>query len=214
MASERRGARERLQPAGGSGATRDRQGRDARARLPRAGWAAVLAAASVMSGQAARAGSAAGPASTSVAVARVAGVARDGAAIRPAVLDNLADAVRRQLFLAFSVAQRRLHDSATCRELFTGLGADGLATLARARYGAGAFDVVHGRCPGGAAAVTAVRSAEVRLCPGFAVLKTTDAAVILLHEALHSAGLGEKPPDPAALTAPEINRLVRTSCGL
>ncbi len=41
----------------------------------------------------------------------------------------------------------------------------------------------------------------------------TEFAVILLHEALHHAGLSEALADPGAPSAREINRMVETDCG-
>lgn len=120
----------------------------------------------------------------------------------------------RQLLLGHRLAQERLRESVPCRTLFVNLGADGEATLRRDRYGAGDLDAERHRCPRGAAAITAVRSFEVRLCPAFSLLSTTEAAVILIHEALHSAGMKEMPPDPDALTARAINALVRSNCEL
>ncbi len=63
-------------------------------------------------------------------------------------------------------------------------------------------------------AFTSLGSAVTRLCPGFARLDDERAAVILLHEALHRAGLDEWPHDPDGLTPQGINELVREGCGL
>jgi hypothetical protein len=40
----------------------------------------------------------------------------------------------------------------------------------------------------------------------------TPAARFALHEALHFAALPENPPDPSAMTAAEIQRMVEQSC--
>lgn len=45
-------------------------------------------------------------------------------------------------------------------------------------------------------------------------LDTSHAAATLIHEALHYAGLTERPSDPRGLSTNEINRVVRTQCGL
>ena len=66
----------------------------------------------------------------------------------------------------------------------------------------------------GAAAFTLVGSPRTVVCPGFDRLAIEEAAVIVLHEALHSAGLGERPLDPDAPNGGEINRLIRVACGL
>ena len=137
-----------------------------------------------------------------------------GTRLEVSLRDNVPPPVVRQLLLGRRLAEERLRESAPCRTLFERLGSDGPSTLSRDRYGAGEFDSERHRCPRGAAAITSVGSFEVRLCPAFGLLPATEAAVILIHEALHSAGMREKPPDPAALTPQAINTLVRTSCEL
>ena len=71
-----------------------------------------------------------------------------------------------------------------------------------------------GHCSEGVAAYTSVGSPRTVLCPAFASLSTSGAARILIHEALHFAGLGEKPADPKAPESYEINQIVTASCGL
>jgi hypothetical protein len=44
-------------------------------------------------------------------------------------------------------------------------------------------------------------------------LDTDKAALVLLHEALHFAGLTEQPHDPRAMTSSEINDMVKDRCG-
>jgi hypothetical protein len=39
-------------------------------------------------------------------------------------------------------------------------------------------------------------------------------AVVLIHEALHVAGLGQHPHHPGAQTPQQIDRVVKESCGL
>lgn len=58
------------------------------------------------------------------------------------------------------------------------------------------------------------RGRNVYLCKAFETLGANDAAIRLIHESLHIAGLGENPPDPGAMTAPEINALVKQKCQL
>lgn len=50
------------------------------------------------------------------------------------------------------------------------------------------------------------------LCDSFSRLAVAEAAVLLIHEALHVAGLNEYPNDPMAMTPAQITRLVRSSC--
>ena len=51
------------------------------------------------------------------------------------------------------------------------------------------------------------------LCPTFAFLKRTEAATVLIHEALHYAGLPEQPSDPHALSPLAISSIVAGHCG-
>jgi len=52
------------------------------------------------------------------------------------------------------------------------------------------------------------------LCRGFARLSGRQAAIILIHEALHFAGQSEYPIDRRAPDAVGITRMVMQSCGL
>jgi hypothetical protein len=64
-----------------------------------------------------------------------------------------------------------------------------------------------------AAAFTWVGGFHTRLCRRFTSLSDERAAMTLIHEALHHAGLTEKPKDPEAMTAREIDNLVDDACG-
>ena len=68
-------------------------------------------------------------------------------------------------------------------------------------------------CRGGVSAVTVVECPQVRLCKRFASLGTVHAAATLIHEALHFAGMSEKPLDPQGLEPREIDRMVKKACG-
>jgi hypothetical protein len=59
-----------------------------------------------------------------------------------------------------------------------------------------------------------VGSPTVLLCPAFAALPTGEEARILIHEALHFAGLRERAMDLRAPGSEEINHEVTSSCGL
>jgi hypothetical protein len=66
-------------------------------------------------------------------------------------------------------------------------------------------------CPS-ALAYTLVGGAPTWLCRRFARLSDERAAAILLHEALHHAGMDEWPHDPQAAPASAINELVEDAC--
>jgi len=150
-----------------------------------------------------------------------AAVAADGPAVSASpersgakanVNGNLAGPVRRQLTLAFRFAQERIRTSPTCSALFDRLGEDGVELLAKLRFDEVSFEKSGDSCGPGVPAHTKLGSHLVRLCPGFGVLPLPEAAVTVIHEALHSAGMTEKPADPRGLTPKELNRLVRASC--
>jgi len=130
------------------------------------------------------------------------------------VTGNLLTPVRRQLSLAFHFAQEKIQVHPGCSALFRRFGVDGVEVLARVRFDAATFEKNVSVCKHGVAAYTAVGTGQIRLCPGFAVLSVPGAALILIHEALHSAGLSEKPADPNGLTPQQINRLVEVGCSL
>lgn len=64
-----------------------------------------------------------------------------------------------------------------------------------------------------AAAFTWVGGAHTRLCRRFSSLSVERAAMTLIHEALHHAGLTEKPMDPEGMSAREIDNMVGDACG-
>lgn len=133
----------------------------------------------------------------------------DARVIQPRLADSLTGDLRRQLKLAFNVALGVVRSSPRCAALFNAYGADGVGTLANSRY------TFAGRlCKEGVVAYTAVGSPATWVCPGFARLSPHEGAVILVHEALHGAGMTEWPQDPDGPTSLEINRVVRTACGL
>lgn len=125
---------------------------------------------------------------------------------------------------AMEGAAQRL-DASSCRRIFTefhdadgraladnlaALGDDGRAFLHRLLiYDAGDHDL----CARGALAITHPNSRVVLVCAGpfqQAYLRDrTLAEAVIIHEALHSLGLGENPPTSQAITARVLNRCGR-----
>ena len=170
---------------------------------PQHGWLLVLAGCSLLAAQAVVAGDA--PNQKPNGSHPVA---------KPTVAGNLSAPVRQQLTLGFLLAKKSIQAHPGCAALFSRLSADGLETLARARYGAADFVTSGDTCgKGGVPAYTKVGSHLISLCPGFGVLSIAGAAQTVIHEALHSAGMSEKPVDPEGLTPQEINQMVKMSCG-
>jgi hypothetical protein len=121
---------------------------------------------------------------------------------------------REQITLSFQIALDRVREVPECAGIFTELGADGAGTIGRiifypiGRHELGT-DVCRGRV-----ANTIVGGGPVWLCRGFSRLTDTQAAMIIIHEALHHAGLTERPRDPKGMTSAAINDMVLTRCGL
>jgi hypothetical protein len=130
--------------------------------------------------------------------------------LAPHLRTSLPAAVRIRLGSAFPVAFAKLDHVDSCRALFGRLGADGAILLRNTQYSdAGDADP----CRAGAAAFTYIGSPRTRLCSNFAALEPGRAATILIHEALHYAGLPERPACPTGLDSREINALIQVSCG-
>ena len=137
------------------------------------------------------------------------------AAVQPITARHVDPLARRQLASAFPLALQRLDESPSCRALYERLGTDGLLVLSTTVYLSPVSTEAERLC-GAHDAVAYTRTAQQTtiICPTFARLPRSRAAVTLLHEALHYAGLPERPADPAALSTLEISALVQDRCGL
>ena len=120
----------------------------------------------------------------------------------------------RNLLTGFSGALERVRDIPSCRALFETLDASGVEMITNSFYIAPSVAEKRELCTGGVTAFTQVGSRVTRLCPGFGDVDRLTAALLLIHEALHSAGMLESPSTAGALTPSEINRLVRQACEL
>ena len=169
--------------------------------LVAAGWA----------GQGAATEPAAGP-GMSVPTARVS--RHEAGSDSPAtVIGSLPPGVRGTLDRGWVVAHRHLAAHASCRALFNDLDADGAERLLNTIYIGASSSSGRFPCPRRVAAHTSLHRPHTCLCPGFARLSDNSAAVVLIHEALHFAGLPESPAVTGALTSSEINQLVVENCG-
>jgi hypothetical protein len=121
--------------------------------------------------------------------------------------------VERKLGVAFELAVRRLRNVPTCAALFDDLDVGGVRALSQTLY----FPVPLWReqslCRG-ALAATVVGRRPVLVCRDFAHLSDSHAAMLLIHEALHAAGLTERPSDRHAMSGAAINRMVVEACRL
>jgi hypothetical protein len=122
--------------------------------------------------------------------------------------------VRKQLVAGYRVALRKVREVESCQGLFAELGEDGVRMLSATIYLQAKYDWEHRVCDRGAVAHTFVGAPQTRLCDDFGKLDRNTAAVLLIHEALHHAGLGERPRDPDGPTPFQINRMVSKNCRL
>jgi hypothetical protein len=131
------------------------------------------------------------------------------------ILGGMPKRVLGKLQQAYPLALQQVRDVDSCAALFTDLGAEGIATLSTTIYRPATRSKDMKTCrSSGAVAFTTVGRPHTRVCKGFASLPQRQAAMFLIHEALHHAGLGEWPHNSDALKSTQINRLVRKSCKL
>ena len=133
--------------------------------------------------------------------------------VRAWIHPKMSAEVTEKLQAAVRLAAERIEEVEECGELFSELGADGRTTLKNAIY----LPVNHynrrtGICRR-AVIYTYVRARPTFVCPEFSELSDERAAMFVVHEALHGAGLTEKPLDPRARTSLEINAMVSRKCG-
>ena len=132
----------------------------------------------------------------------------------PFVIEPLGPRLVSKLERGFAIAVDRLGQHPSCRQLFTDLDADGFEKLLKTIYLEARRVDVRPVCRSRhAVAYTSFRRPHTRLCPAFRHLPDTRAAIIVLHEALHYAGLPEAPAFPDAMWSGEINRMVEKACG-
>jgi hypothetical protein len=111
-------------------------------------------------------------------------------------------------------ALKRLARNETCRALFEPLSRDGVEVLASNVYRSARSASEIDSCRLGIAATTVVGSRRILICERFYSLSPRRRTAILIHEAMHTAGLDEAPRDPEALASREITELVRQACSL
>jgi hypothetical protein len=139
---------------------------------------------------------------------------RVGVKIEPHTSGPLETGSARNLFTSFAVALDRMREIPTCSALFEPFAASGVEQMANSFYIAPSAGEKREFCVGGVAAFTQVGSRVTRLCAAFGEVDRQTAALLLIHEALHSAGMPESPSTAGALSPSEINRLVKRACGL
>lgn len=144
---------------------------------------------------------------------RIDGAGDVGARLTPWISSKVPEPVRSRLEASYNIATRHLRDNAECRSLFAELGASGFEALASTLYYPASQQNEKQVCRG-AFGYTTVGSAPTFLCRRFSRLSERRAALVLIHEGLHRAGMGEWPQDSDALPSSAINDLVAEACGL
>jgi len=151
------------------------------------------------------------PAGWDVGSLSFAGALRAAPSRSPRVEASVAPAVRYKLDEAFRLAATAVREQPACSGLFARLGTHGEEALSGTVYGGGG-EV--GACLREAPAFTCVGCRRTTLCPVFSRLDAAASATVLIHEALHFAGLKERPAYPGAMSATEITDMVERSCRL
>ena len=158
-----------------------------------------------------------------VAADAVAGTLQPAVPIQPWIHHKMDPDVMAKLEAGFELAVERVRKIETCGDLFAELGADGLEMLKTALYLPVASYrheiVVCGRDPSvnsrGAKnlAYAKVGGSPTWICRHFSRVSPKTAAIAVIHEALHHAGLTERPHDRMAMSSIEITEMVTTACG-
>lgn len=136
----------------------------------------------------------------------------DIAMIAPRINRNMSSRLRSALEAGFALAVQKLSQQPQCRQLFSDLGADGVEMLSNTLYYQASLKMEKQVCPR-ALGYTLVGGAPTWVCQQFARLNDRRAAAVLLHEALHHAGIDEWPHDPEGPTPAAIDELVSDACG-
>lgn len=164
-----------------------------------------------------------GAVTQTVAVVAVSGSSEYSVPVEPWIHQKMEPSVRAKLEAGFDLAVERVREIEECADLFTELGAIGIEML-----NTGLYLPVHsyrheiavcGRDPAtnsmGAKvlAYTKVGGTPTWICRHFSRVSTETAAIAVIHEALHHAGLNERPHDRMAMSSIEITEMVTTACG-
>jgi len=132
--------------------------------------------------------------------------------VAPWIQPSMNSKIRSKLTTAFDLAVARVEESPQCAGLFVEIGADGIEMLATTLYFPAPVAKKTTTCRR-SEAYTYVGEAPTFLCSNFRSLTAEQGAVVLIHEALHHAGLEESPWTPGAPSSAAINQAVRTACG-
>lgn len=133
---------------------------------------------------------------------------------KPTISSRVSAKNRWKISQAFQVALERVLEVPECRELFAELGADGTDSLGRVVFLPVGREGARGNVCRRSSAYTLVGGGPIWVCREFSRLSDTQAAMVIIHEALHHAGLTEYPRDADGMTSRAINHMVMKRCGL
>jgi hypothetical protein len=119
--------------------------------------------------------------------------------------------VRDKIKTAFAIAVARVTAVPECADLFSRLGADAMETLKTGLYFPASLPKETSICRR-SMAQTYVGGAPTWICRRISSYSDEHVALVVIHEALHHAGLTEKPQDRNAMSSGEINTMVRREC--
>ena len=115
---------------------------------------------------------------------------------------------------AYKSASEKLEKDDSCAALFDSLDLTALEALGCNHYQLARSQPEKARCAPGVAAATGVGRSQIILCRYLNTLSRRAKIAILIHEALHTAGLSELPFDPDGQTSRDITEMVVDACSL
>lgn len=138
-------------------------------------------------------------------------VYRPAPSIVPKVAKDLPPREYQTLSRSYVLALERVADRPACRELFDSLGAEGAKLLEKTYYLRAKQEDAE-TCTNGVVAFTRLHDYRCWICPRFGGLSVDAGAMILIHEALHMAGLPEDTAPNGEQSSFGINRIVHNKC--
>jgi len=132
--------------------------------------------------------------------------------VEPWIHGGMDEGLRDSIEVAFEIASQRVQDVQSCSDLFAQFGVNAMETLDRAVYMPVFSSHKVKKVCGQNLAYTFVGAPSTFICPKFERVSDQHAAMVIIHEALHTAGLEEAPTNPGAKTSQQINSMVAKNC--
>ena len=132
-------------------------------------------------------------------------------AVAPWIHPSMPAPVRDKLKTAFAIAVARVTAVPECADLFSQLGAGAMETLKTGLYFPASPARETSVCRR-SFAQTYVGGAPTWICRRITSYSDEQAAMVVIHEALHHAGLTERPHDRNAMSSGAISKMVGKKC--